>query len=119
MTDTYKIIKYADSTNVWGESLFLKESDYNLVFQNYDFSSQVQDKVKDDEILILYSFLRDADLVIRYPDTVWMALSRIGGLLAIFKVSMLLQYFHQYLFEKGFSQPKSINHNEEALLLQI
>lgn len=35
----------------------------------------------------------------RYPDSLLMALAKLGGLLALFKISFFLQFLHRKLFE--------------------
>ena len=36
----------------------------------------------------------------RYPDTLTTALAKIGGLIAVFKLSILIQYVHKKVYEK-------------------
>ena len=36
----------------------------------------------------------------RYPDTLTTALAKIGGLIAVFKLSIIVQYFHKKAYEK-------------------
>ena len=50
---------------------------------------------------------------IRYPTTIVTALSRIGGLFALFKIGILLLYVHEKMFEKEF-QRRHHGHNADA-----
>ena len=40
------------------------------------------------------------DYISRYPDSILMALAKIGGLLALLKISFILSIYHQKMFKK-------------------
>jgi hypothetical protein len=54
----------------------------------------------------------------RQPHTVMMALSKIGGLLVILKLTFILTLVHQYLFEKKLERELSLKATQHQLLSQ-
>jgi hypothetical protein len=54
----------------------------------------------------------------RYPDSIVNGLTKIGGLLAIFRIGLLLSYLHQSKFEKKL-MARLENQNEKVDMMEV
>lgn len=61
-------------------------------------------KVSKTKIVHLLSLQYAGYDYVRYPDTLVMGLSKIGGLIALFKFSLILKILHKRQFEQELSQ---------------
>lgn len=52
-----------------------------------------------DQVSIHITVLSNAEFFTRYPDSLLMALAKIGGLLALFKIGVFLRLYHRTHFE--------------------
>ena len=48
---------------------------------------------------INYEFFENVGLYSRYPDTILMGLTEVGGLLALLNIGIALRFFHKRYFE--------------------
>ena len=49
----------------------------------------------------------------RTPDSLIMGLSKIGGLIALFKLASLLQFYHKSKFEKEYANDNQVASDDE------
>ena len=71
--------------------------------------------IPDDEVQIEFEFSEFIEFNERYPDSLLMGLSKLGGLLALFKISLFLRFMHQQQFEKQFMTTK-IDEEKQAMI---
>ena len=112
--DKNKIISYQETSDFWmGYSSFSNIfsdnlPDHSLYFlqdngQNF-FKLQPNDNhdaLPEDlpnMIVIYFYFIDVVQYYRRYPDTIVMALTRIGGLLALLRIGIALSWFHEFKF---------------------
>ena len=96
--DTYKLVNYVDDDTIW--SIFNSPPPPQLFFQTTQAYGTFLHNFKSDQITFYFEFLQTATTYRRYPDSLLMGFAKLGGLIALLKVSLLLRFIHQKLFER-------------------
>jgi hypothetical protein len=99
LEETFKLIEYYDYDTIWSRKLVQPTSTTKASTLDNSFCTPEEESApgKSQIHFFIKSFYyRD----IRYPQSIMSGLSEIGGLIAIFKIGLILSYFHQMKFER-------------------
>lgn len=99
MLDSLKAMTYTAD-----ESLFslIRQRSVEVVYQlEESYLHSNRSFLKEDEVRFYFAMENIVTHQVQYPDSLLQGLAKIGGLMAIFKVSMFLQCMHKAQFEKG------------------
>lgn len=101
--ETFKLLRFADDPHVSFFNLYSPERDTSDWWQQ-DVASNVLENfyyIPDGVTMIYFTTLGNAEYYHRYPDTIIMGLSKIGGLLALLKLGAILHIIHHTLFRRN------------------
>ena len=89
-------MRYANTTSVAFSSI--DESTLGFYFQFQDELRYMA--MPTDQVNIDFHFYGNLDFYRRYPDTIVMGLTKVGGMLAILNIGLFLRFLHRKYFEK-------------------
>lgn len=98
MVENYRMLHYSESRDISGLSLGQPDELYALQILSHSSIEQIL-ILPVDMVMVHYSILQNLEYFDRYPDSLVMALSRVGGLLALLKIGFFLRLFHRAHFE--------------------
>ncbi|TNV79564.1 hypothetical protein FGO68_gene16245 [Halteria grandinella] len=105
MIDQMRLIRYSEEE---GPSVFSftqnAPTTANFHTEQQILLNNLQASFTSQPIEIMLGFTYYSQHTRLYPDTIFMGLIKIGGLLALFRISIFLAFFHRYNFEKNLNQ---------------
>ena len=113
--DKFKPIQYSNSdqifTPVWERSGHPTSLLHSVKVQQFqEGSNQI---VAFDTIRVEVYFSKQLESITRYPESIVMGLVKIGGLLALFKIFLVLQCLNKYRFERDVMNQDPNGHRDD------
>ncbi|TNV79738.1 hypothetical protein FGO68_gene2781 [Halteria grandinella] len=102
-TDKLMLVNYENVESIWDLEALLGGPDASQDLKSVQRSeedAELSSTVPSDSVRIYFQFATSATKYKRYPDSILTGLQKFGGLLGLFKFSILLAYLHKKRFEK-------------------
>ena len=99
LLNNYRIFQFYNTESVWnvGRENLASEISFGKFFLDFETKTQI---LTTNTIFYVNQFVKSAEIYNRYPDSIWSALSKIGGFIAFGKLSIFITTYHEFLFKK-------------------